>query len=461
MKMNNGTKLSLMSTAVAAATVLAGFAAEAATAPQDLRFERVWEGRNILDASLPFPEGVTFVPGAEYRADVRSLPAAMKIADASGAALATFAAPTNIAPPYTMHLAVTGIQTPAVFVTKGGKTSLSGLARLPGGFDPRRSGHLRTLSVVPDGGMGAVSGRLSAGVGQADVRFVTRGREGRPYVENGRMYFTFSARFFCSVTGVGSLDPAHPERGVRFEGTILYDYGDGLLRNDLAPHLFYDSEAGEWRGWACNFSTAGDNLGGRARGGINAVWSRESPLHGLTVMKARSLGLSGMHEDPCGVWDASAKKWRMFLCTFGKGGIRAQMLESDKWNGGYAEITKRVAEDSTGTTIAWLSGTRYCLSGSSDRAYYVYSYPSLARLGRLDMAPAPWGDAKGRPHGRGWPAFAELPDGFPYRCILLTMDRVNFPGMPSPNWTYGGLQLYVAGRSAGDAGTANPAGETK
>ena len=27
---------------------------------------------------------------------------------------------------------------------------------------------------------------------------------------------------------------------------------------------------------------------------------------------------------------------------------------------------------------------------------------------------------------------------------MLTMDRRNFPGMPDPNWTYGGIRFYVA-----------------
>jgi hypothetical protein len=66
------------------------------------------------------------------------------------------------------------------------------------------------------------------------------------------------------------------------------------LRNDLAPHLFYDDETGEWRGWACNFSTGTAALSKRADGGVNAVWSRKSPLQGLSVMKAKPLGLSGM-----------------------------------------------------------------------------------------------------------------------------------------------------------------------
>ena len=425
--------------------VAQGFAADT---PQDVRFERVWEGRNILDTALPFPEGVTFVPGAEYRAEVKSLPAGMRIENAEGDVLMRFTAPTNVAPPFTMHVAVTGANSPAVFATKDGKTTLAYIARKPGDFDPRRQEYARSLSVKSEGGAGAVEARLSPGVGQADVRFVTRGREGRPYIEDGRLYFTFSARFYASVTGVGSLDAAHPERGVRFEGVILYDYGDGLFRNDLAPHIFFDDEAGEWRGWACNFSTGGDKLGGRAKGGVNAVWSKSSPLHGLAIMKAKSLGLENMHEDPCGVWDPDAKKWRMFVCRFVKG-IKAVMLESDRWDGGYKEIAGPVAHDSTGTTIAWAGGTRYCLSGSSDLAYYVYSYPELKKLGKLQMSPTPWGSASGRPHGRGWPAFAELPDGYPHKYILLTMDRVNFPGMPKPNWTYGGLQIYVPAHGAG------------
>lgn len=416
-------------------------------APHEMRLERVWEGRNVLDVALPFPKGVTFVAGAEYRVEVKSQPAELRVENFAGEVLMRFAAPANVAPPFVMHVAVTGRQSPAVFVTKNGATSLAYVAKLPGGFDPRRAEYMRTLSVRPEGGAGTVEARLSSGVGQADVRFVTRGREGRPYIEGGRLYFTFSARFYGSVTGVGSLDASHPERGVRFEGIILYDYGDGLRRNDLAPHIFFDDEAGEWRGWACNFSTANDRLGGRAKGGVNAVWSKTSPLHGLSVMRAKSLGLETMHEDPCGVWDPEAGKWRMFACRFVKG-IRAEMMESDRWDRGYKTIAQPVNEDSTGTTIAWAGDTRYCLSGSSDRAYYVYSYPGLRKLGRLKMAPEPWNlSTKGR-HGRGWPAFVELPAGHPHRYVMLTMDRVNFPGMPTPNWTYGGLQIYVAADTA-------------
>ena len=160
-------------------------------------------------------------------------------------------------------------------------------------------------------------------------------------------------------------------------------------------------------------------------------------------MRAKPLGLSGMNEDPCGVWDAKAGKWRLLVSAFTKKGIRAQMLESDRWDGGFAPITKTVAEDSTGTTIACMGGDFICLAGSVDRAYYVYSYPFLEMRGKMKLEPTPWGGAKGWPHGRGWPALVELPAGARHRHILLTMDRVNFPGMPKPNWTYGTLSIYV------------------
>ena len=36
------------------------------------------------------------------------------------------------------------------------------------------------------------------------------------------------------------------------------------------------------------------------------------------------------------------------------------------------------------------------------------------------------------------------PQGIPDRIgfMLLTMDRTNFPGMPSPSWTYGAMYFY-------------------
>jgi hypothetical protein len=423
------------------------FLSFASVMPYDVDFKKVWNGRMIFDGEMPFPEGVSFLPLAHYSADVKTLPASICIVDKKGEKLMSFPAPENFTPPYTMHIGLAGKSKAAVFVTKDGKTSVTRIDKIPTGFDPRKKEYVRELEVRLFSGNSSVPVRatISAGIGQADVRFITRGRSTKPYMKDGRMYFTFSIRYYGSGCGIGSLDPRNPEKGVKFEGTILFDCDDGLYRNDLAPHIYYDDEAGEWRGWVCNFSTgADDGISKRAPGGVNATWAKDLSLKGLCIMKAKPLGLEGMNEDPCCIWDESAGKWRLFLSKFTPK-IRAQMLESDRWDGGFKAITSTVPEDSTGTTIVTCDGKLYCLSGSVDRNYYVYSYPDLKKLGALKMSPTPWGDNKGWPHGRGWPAFVELPDSYPHKYLMLTMDRINFPGMPKPNWTYGELLLYVGG----------------
>ncbi len=418
--------------------------------PMDLSFKQIWKRRFVFDAEIPFPKDVSFLPCGHYAADVTSLPAEMQLVAKNGDVKMSVEAPSDVTPPYTFHVAFCGKSRCGVYVTKDGVTKLSKLAPLPDGFDPRDKMWTTELSMRGHGGMGDVKKTLTAGMGQADVRFVTRGRQNALYWEDGRLFFTFSVRIFGGFQGVASFDPAKMD--VRLEGTILFDYGDGKLRNDVASHLFFDEEAGEWRAFVSNFSTGGDGLNGRAEGGLNAAWCKENPLHGLSVMKAKSLGLKGlMHEDPSGIWDPEAKKWRLFLCTFVKG-IKAQMLESDHWDGPYEPLTEIVPEDSTGTTIQWMNGIRYCFSGSAEHALYVYSYPMLQKFGKLKLDVEPWGDTPlDTPWGvmkttnsRVWPCFAELPDGYPYKYILLTMDRINIPGMPNPNWTYGGLYIYGA-----------------
>ncbi len=418
--------------------------------PMDLSFKQIWKRRFVFDAEIPFPKDVSFLPCGHYAADVTSLPAEMQLVTKNGNVKMRVEAPSDVTPPYTFHVAFCGKSRCGVYVTKDGVTRLSKLAPLPDGFDPRDKTWTTELSMRGSGGMGDVKKTLTAGMGQADVRFVTRGRQNALYWEDGRLFFTFSVRIFGGFQGVASFDPAKMD--VRLEGTIMFDYGDGKLRNDVASHLFFDEEAGEWRAFVSNFSTGGDGLNGRAEGGLNAAWCKDNPLHGLSVMKAKSLGLKGlMHEDPSGIWDPEAKKWRLFLCTFVKG-IKAQMLESDNWDGPYEPLTEIVPEDSTGTTIQWMNGVRYCFSGSAEHALYVYSYPLLQKLGKLKLDVEPWGDTPlETPWGvmkttnsRVWPCFAELPDGYPYKYILLTMDRINIPGMPNPNWTYGGLYIYGA-----------------
>jgi hypothetical protein len=401
--------------------------------PADYAFRKVAERRFVLDAELPY-DGA-FLPAARYEIDVKGPGASIDFAErATGRRILSVPAPATVAPPFSFSLILTGLGRIATYVRKDGRVTLDRTLACPDGFNPR-------LRVNLGNAVSNARVTLSAGIGQADVRFVTEGRSHAPYVEDDRYYFTFSARSFGSYLGVASFTPEAFD--VRFEGVILFDYGDGELRNDVAADLFHDTATGEWRAFVSNFSTGGDALSGRAKGGINVAWCTTSPLHGFSVMSAKSLDLEGMNEDPDGYYDAEAGMWRLFVSEFTPGRIRAALLESEHWDGTYRRIAGPVAEDSTGTTLVRCGGKTWAIFGSADRACYVRTYPDLEPVGHLSFDHPPWpaGKSDNWAEGRVWPAFAETPGG----AMLLTMDRDNFPGMPKPNWTYGKLHFYRAG----------------
>lgn len=419
----------------------------AAQTPMDIDFRLAAERRFQLDALIPLSSDA-FWPGAQYTATVTSLPATLRFVTTDGDEVLRCEVQADDARlpavPFDLALFVAGNSDVTVLTRKSGKVRFHSLVRPRRDCDLRAVRYTRDLRFRVAGGAKAPQVALSAGIGQADIRFVTEGRENRPYEENGRFFFTFSARGWGTNQGIMSIDPLHPD-DLRFEGTLFFDYGDGLVRNDTSSDLFHDAEAGEWRAYASNFSTgiASGGTGKREPGGVNVARCRENPLHGVHVMKVTRLHLPGMNEDPDGIWDAQAGKWRLLVSEFHRG-IKASLWESEKWDGPFTRLAGPVSHDSTGTTIFPMGGRRYVLSGSSERACFVYSYPDLKMLGRLKFDTPPWPTTgKGGPHGRVWPAVAEFRRNGKPAYLMVTMDRINFPEMPRPNWTYGTLMVYV------------------
>ena len=164
------------------------------------------------------------------------------------------------------------------------------------------------------------------------------------------------------------------------------------------------------------------------------------PRRGFSIMKAWPIGLVGQHEDPHGVYDIEAKKWRLLLSEKA-GKYRAGIWESDHWDRGFQRLAGPVEMDSTGTLIQKVGRSRYVFFGSADRKVYIRSYPDLASVGELQIHRPPWNEQTGT---RIWPNIISLPEGYPARYIAIMMDRVNYPNMPSPNWTYGAMYLYHA-----------------
>lgn len=81
-----------------------------------------------------------------------------------------------------------------------------------------------------------------------------------------------------------------------------------------------------------------------------AISSTRDPRRDFPIMKTRPIGLAGAHENPHGVHDKAAGKWRLLVCEHGKT-FRAGMWESDYRDRGFTPLAGPVKMDSNGTMI--------------------------------------------------------------------------------------------------------------
>ena len=277
---------------------------------------------------------------------------------------------------------------------------------------------------------------LTTGVGLADIRAITY-ENGEPLLDQGRLWYTMSIRGRAlphHIQGVFSMNPTVFD--IKLEGVILFDRDDGLLRNEIASHIFYDRNDEIWRGLTTGFSAYA--FPKKEKKQLLAIESKIDPRFGFSTMSAVPFGMVGDIEDPHIIYDSEINKWRMLTCE-NMNGYKAILLESDYWNKDYKKIAGPVKHNSTGTSIQKIGNQLFCFSGSKEREIFIYSYPDLKEAGTLNMDLAPWDDQSGT---RVWPNVVQLPEGYPFRYIALMMDRYNYPGMKGPNWTYGGLYLY-------------------
>ena len=276
---------------------------------------------------------------------------------------------------------------------------------------------------------------LNTGLGQADIRAITY-EDGSPYLDAGRLWYTMSIRGRAlphHVQGVFSMNPSVFD--LRLEGVIVFDRGDGLLRNEIASHLFYDRKEQIWRGLTTGFSAYAIK---EEKKQLLAIESQRDPRFGFSIMKSETFGIVGDIEDPHLLLDTKDNKWRILTCV-NQGGYKAVVLESDFWNRDFKQVYGPVAHNSTGTSIQKIGNQYYCFSGSSEREIFIYTYPDLKDAGTLQMDLPPWDENAGT---RVWPNVVQLPEGYPYPIVALMMDRYNYPGVEGPNWTYGALYLY-------------------
>jgi hypothetical protein len=276
---------------------------------------------------------------------------------------------------------------------------------------------------------------LTTGIGLADIRAITY-ENGEPILDQGRLWYTMSIRGRAlphHIQGVFSMSPTVFD--LRLEGIILFDRRDGLLRNEIASHIFYDRKSQIWRGLTTGFS-AFANIEEEKE--LLTIESKTDPRFGFSIMNAAPFGMVGDIEDPHILYDPEADKWRMLTCE-SQGVYKAIMLESDHWNKGYIRIAGPVEHNSTGTSIQKIGEKLYCFSGSSERTIFIYTYPDLKEAGMLQMDLPPWDETS---RTRVWPNVIQLPEGYPFRYVALMMDRYQYPGLIGRHWSYGAVYLY-------------------
>ncbi|WP_375585209.1 hypothetical protein [Cyclobacterium xiamenense] len=283
--------------------------------------------------------------------------------------------------------------------------------------------------------IGRVDAYLGAGMGLADIRAITY-EDGSPLLDAGRLWYTLTIRgrgLPHPLQGVFSMDPTVFD--LRLEGVIVFDRNDGLLRNEVASHVFYDRREEMWKGLTTGFSAYANENEAKQ---LLTISSKKDPRFGFSVMQAEPFGMVGDIEDPHLLFDAAAGKWRMLTCI-NQNGYKAILLESEQWNRGFVPLAGPVSVNSTGTSLQKIGEQRYAFFGSSERKIFIYSYPDLKEQGTLQMDLPPWDAESGT---RVWPNVVELPEGYPFRYLALMMDRYNYPGIQGPQWTYGAIYLY-------------------
>lgn len=278
---------------------------------------------------------------------------------------------------------------------------------------------------------------LDPGVMQADIKPV-KYENGEVLVEDGKVYFTYSARFETRwMQQVASYKLSTCE--LKLEGALLYDTGNGRWADDVAISLIYDRNAKLWRFWMAAFSN-----GHRLAYGE----TKNDPRFGVNVLDVSPLpftedeyGFGGRQgdEDPDLYFDEKTGDWYLTICRADPAVkcYRYYLFKSKKPNEGFEFVAK--SEDSletTGGSFVKLDGKIVFVFGRAfgeTAKYDVCEFPSMKKLGELQCDYNDGGF-------RGWGSVFEIPCGTRKRLLWATFDRTL--GSTTFNWSYGNVYLY-------------------
>jgi len=273
---------------------------------------------------------------------------------------------------------------------------------------------------------------LTTGTAQADPK-VLHYEDGAPIIVGNKIWVAMTNRAYDSqlYQGIYSYDLETKEW--KIAGTLVFNKGDGLIRQWSASDVFFDRTDDKWK--IFTVSHRNDHM----------LYSGEStvdPRFGLVEISCSKVNYPsvGNEEDPSVIYASAAGKWRMAVCK-SKSGYQTVLMEADTWNGAWSQIGVYTPTSSTGILIQKIGGKRYVFLGRGDTPcpMEVLSYPGMEKIGELHLSEHPVGKNL-------WPAIIPITSDSGTSYYLLTFDRDAWTG---PR-TYGNIHWYYAEEFAED-----------
>lgn len=268
---------------------------------------------------------------------------------------------------------------------------------------------------------------LTCGTAQADPR-VLHFEDGAPIIEGNKIWVAMTSRGYGTqlYQGIYSYDLVKKEWLI--SGTLVFNKGDGLIRQWAASDVFYDRQSKTWK--IFTVSHRDDHM-------LYSGTTKKDPRFGLTEISCSKVNYAsvGNEEDPLVIWDSKAGKWRMAVCQANKGGYQTVLMEADEWNGEWKKIAVYEPTSCTGPLIQKIGAKRYVFigRGKTPCPLEVLTYPGLKKIGELNLSEHPVGK-------NIWPAIIPVTKETGTAYYLLTFDRDSWTG---PR-TYGNIHWYKA-----------------
>lgn len=267
---------------------------------------------------------------------------------------------------------------------------------------------------------------LTTGTAQADPK-ILHYEDGEPIIEGNKIWVALTTRGYGTqlYQGIYSYDLETKEWQI--SGTLVFNKGDGLIRQWAASDVFYDRKSKTWK--VFTVSHRDDHM-------LYSGETQKDPRFGLTEISCSKVNYAsvGNEEDPSVIWDSEAGKWRMAVCK-ANNGYQTILMEADEWNGEWKQIEVYEPISSTGVLIQKIGGKRYVFigRGKSPCPLEVLTYPGLKKVGELNLSEHPVGK-------NIWPAILPVTKEKGTAYYLLTFDRDAWTG---PR-TYGNIHWYKA-----------------